>query len=90
MIEFCCPNCNKRFSVPETAAGKKGKCPQCKNIIVIPSETLNEPDILATIKPAEPELRLAEPEQVTTTPPQKIATASSSSYGFRDPETPLS
>jgi len=35
-IKFRCNNCGWKFSVPETQAGKKGKCPKCKNIIVVP------------------------------------------------------
>jgi len=36
MIEFCCKRCNQKISVPKTFAGKKGKCPKCKNIVVVP------------------------------------------------------
>lgn len=35
-IEFRCHNCGRKFSVPESRAGKKGKCPKCKNIVVVP------------------------------------------------------
>jgi DNA-directed RNA polymerase subunit RPC12/RpoP len=36
VINFNCENCGEKFSVPEIHAGKKGKCPKCKNIILIP------------------------------------------------------
>jgi len=36
MIKFHCKNCGEKFSVPEIHAGKKGKCPKCKNVILIP------------------------------------------------------
>ena len=36
MIKFRCENCGQKFSVHKNNAGKKGKCPKCKNIIVIP------------------------------------------------------
>lgn len=36
MIEFHCKNCGQKFSVPQTNAGKKGRCPKCKNIVVVP------------------------------------------------------
>ena len=36
MIEFHCKNCGRKFSVPQIRAGKKGKCPKCKNIVVVP------------------------------------------------------
>ena len=36
MIKFQCDNCGKNFSVPEDQAGKKGKCPKCKTLVVVP------------------------------------------------------
>ena len=35
-IKFHCNNCGRKFNVPQIHAGKKGKCPKCKNIIVVP------------------------------------------------------
>jgi len=35
-IKFRCNTCGRKFSVPQTHAGKKGKCPKCKNIIIVP------------------------------------------------------
>lgn len=40
MIKFNCEKCGQRLSVPETRAGKKGRCPNCKNIIVIPENQI--------------------------------------------------
>ena len=36
VIKFRCENCGQKFSVHKNNAGKKGKCPKCKNIIVVP------------------------------------------------------
>ncbi len=36
IIRFRCNNCGRKFTVPQIHAGKKGKCPKCKNIIVVP------------------------------------------------------
>jgi len=36
MIEFRCKNCGQKISTPKIHAGKKGKCPRCKNAIVVP------------------------------------------------------
>jgi hypothetical protein len=36
IIKFRCENCDGKFSVHKNNAGKKGRCPKCKNIIVIP------------------------------------------------------
>jgi len=46
VIKFRCKNCDQRISVPETHAGKKGKCPKCKSIVVVPkikaADSLND------------------------------------------------
>jgi hypothetical protein len=36
MIKFSCENCGRKIRAPEIHAGKKGKCPKCKNIVVVP------------------------------------------------------
>ena len=36
MIEFHCKSCNKKLRVPKARAGEKGRCPKCKNIVVVP------------------------------------------------------
>ncbi len=36
MIRFQCNNCGQKFSVPESQAGKKGTCPKCKGMVVVP------------------------------------------------------
>ena len=38
MIEFKC-KCGKKFSVEDKYAGKKGKCPQCKEVVRIPPQS---------------------------------------------------
>ena len=35
-IELTCPGCGKRLRVPDSAAGKKGKCPACGMLVDIP------------------------------------------------------
>lgn len=37
MIRFNCKNCGHRLKIPDQHAGKKGKCPECKQLIVIPA-----------------------------------------------------
>jgi phage FluMu protein Com len=49
IIKFRCENCGQKFSVLKNNAGKKGKCPKCKNIIVVPqikSTNQTNPEIL--------------------------------------------
>jgi len=36
VIRFRCKHCQQRITVPKIYAGKKAKCPKCKNIIVVP------------------------------------------------------
>ncbi|MCP4611650.1 MAG: hypothetical protein GY845_23320 [Planctomycetes bacterium] len=36
IIKFLCENCGQKFSVHKNNAGKKGRCPKCKNIVTIP------------------------------------------------------
>lgn len=37
MIEFGCKNCGRFFRVADSNAGKKGKCPDCKSDVMVPS-----------------------------------------------------
>jgi len=39
MIEFSCENCGQKITVPQVHAGKRGKCPKCKQIVTIPKQT---------------------------------------------------
>ena len=36
MIRFRCKQCGRKISVTEVHAGKKGKCPKCKSIVIVP------------------------------------------------------
>ena len=52
MIKFRCRNCGQKISVPEIQSGKKGNCPKCKSIVVVPKikatdslkDQINPPD----------------------------------------------
>ncbi|MHC4153493.1 MAG: hypothetical protein ACYST6_00990 [Planctomycetota bacterium] len=37
MIRFACSNCGRRISVSESCAGRKGRCPACKSIVLVPT-----------------------------------------------------
>jgi len=41
MIKFRCKHCNCKLSIPERHAGKKTKCPACRNPITIPTPNHN-------------------------------------------------
>ena len=49
-IAVVCPGCKVRFSVSEKFAGKRGPCPKCKAIILVPTVSA-------------PEVKIVEPEQ---------------------------
>ena len=36
MIKFNCKKCGQKLNVPGDRAGKKGKCPKCKKIVIVP------------------------------------------------------
>lgn len=36
MIRFHCKNCGQKLKIADIYAGKKAKCPKCKNVIVLP------------------------------------------------------
>ncbi len=36
-IEVSCPSCSHRLRAPDTAAGKRVKCPKCKSVIQVPA-----------------------------------------------------
>ena len=36
-IPVKCSNCGKTLNVPDSMAGKKGKCPKCKKVILVPT-----------------------------------------------------
>jgi predicted RNA-binding Zn-ribbon protein involved in translation (DUF1610 family) len=40
-----CPSCNKVLSAPDTAAGKKAKCPACGTVMVIPTGVFDAEEI---------------------------------------------
>lgn len=49
MIKFNCKNCGQKISVSEIHTGKKGKCPKCKTIVIVP-----EINIDISLKPQNP------------------------------------
>jgi len=54
MITFSCGNCGQKFRLPESRAGKKGRCPKCRNVIIVP-ETQTIADLLMPNCPADAE-----------------------------------
>lgn len=36
-IEIACPACGGRLDLPDTAAGKRVKCPHCPKVVAVPA-----------------------------------------------------
>jgi DNA-directed RNA polymerase subunit RPC12/RpoP len=43
MMKFNCEKCGQKLNVSESRAGKKSRCPRCKNIIVVPEKQATDP-----------------------------------------------
>lgn len=43
MIKFNCSKCGQKFNVPESQAGKSGRCPKCKSVVFIPGAQKSAP-----------------------------------------------
>lgn len=39
MIHFCCENCGKAFSVPDSAAGRRASCKNCGAKLIVPDSS---------------------------------------------------
>jgi hypothetical protein len=61
MIKFDCPHCQKKLSVKDELAGKKGPCPGCKQIVTVPAAGA-APAAPAPAKPASPAAAKKAPE----------------------------
>ena len=47
-----CPNCQHKLSLPESAIGKRGRCPACQETFVAAAPS-SEPVVIGTDPPAE-------------------------------------
>jgi len=53
-IQVSCPSCHGSFKAPDSAAGKKAKCPKCGGVIEIPTPVVAEPVYEAVEQPVRP------------------------------------
>ncbi|MGD9632027.1 MAG: hypothetical protein AB7G28_15275 [Pirellulales bacterium] len=53
-IQVTCPSCSSSFKAPDSAAGKKAKCPKCAGTIEIPAAAPAEEIVDAEIAPNRP------------------------------------
>jgi DNA-directed RNA polymerase subunit RPC12/RpoP len=52
-IEFSCQHCGKQLSTSDDKAGRKAKCPQCGDVIVVPAAAVAEEQHIASEVDAE-------------------------------------
>jgi hypothetical protein len=45
-ISVFCPKCGKKLKAPDTAAGKKAKCPQCQTVLTLPAAGTVQDEVL--------------------------------------------
>lgn len=64
MIRFHCKNCNHKVSTPEIHAGKKGKCPNCNSILVIPNSDTDNLTLLDVTQPLQFESQSTDKQEI--------------------------
>src|SRR5690242_7431177 len=52
MISFACPSCDKKLSVKDAFAGKRGTCPHCKKPVLVPAPEADATRAIASERPA--------------------------------------
>jgi hypothetical protein len=92
-IRFTCDFCGKQIRVPFIHAGKKGKCPQCKKVIIIPCPAPSSPQENNPVNQwldSDPLLQLS-PQRETTPadqPKDQQYEMLRQSAGFSSPQPP--
>ena len=54
-IKFHCEHCGKKIDAPDTAGGKRGKCPACHNKVYVPQMDADDELKLAPVDETEEE-----------------------------------
>jgi DNA-directed RNA polymerase subunit RPC12/RpoP len=69
-MQITCPECRKKLNVPDTAAGKRVRCPACKHLVPIPALSVTTaptpPSEADRVEPAE----LQSPADHVSPPPR--------------------
>ena len=81
-IRICCPGCKKAISVPDSYAGKTGRCPACKHPITLPKPAVLDEDDLFKFadEPASPP---------AAAPPRPVAAVSQPPSPYQPPIRPV-
>lgn len=65
MIEFTCEYCGFEMKIKDSFAGKKGKCPRCNRVLLVPGQELEE---RAVTEHDEPKQQAAGPSRIQAAP----------------------
>ncbi|MFN0021399.1 MAG: GYF domain-containing protein [Pirellulaceae bacterium] len=52
-LQVVCPACNAKLKAPDTAAGKKTKCPKCQAVVTVPADAPQAPTGSPVVKKTE-------------------------------------
>jgi hypothetical protein len=55
MIRFSCKHCGQKIRVPEVCAGRKGKCPKCKKIVLVP-KVKDTTEVASSVEPIDSQI----------------------------------
>ncbi len=70
-FDFPCPKCGRTIlNVPESYAGQRGRCLQCKNLVTIPTMVITESQPVAAPSPPQPGKPGYAPHYTPATPRQ--------------------
>jgi hypothetical protein len=80
-ILITCANCSTRMKAPDSAAGKKVKCPKCATLVIVPfsedERAAGAEERIASERPAEaPAPRRTRPDEIDEGPPRPRKSAS--------------
>ncbi len=54
-MQFCCTTCGRKLTVDDAQAGRKGRCPQCKNTVTVPKASPHDIELLDLTGPGAAE-----------------------------------
>jgi predicted Zn finger-like uncharacterized protein len=68
MLLITCSGCNSKIRVPDSAAGKRVKCPKCATLIPIPEAEKTQESAQPEAEPQEAPQESPDPDAFSTTP----------------------
>ncbi len=63
-ISVLCPSCDAPVNAPDSAAGKRAKCPKCQEVMILPGSAAEEFDVVVEPAPKpKPRVRVEEDDE---------------------------